>query len=818
MLAPGKMQEVATEILRYQINIAALQELRWKEQGEIDKGDFVLLYSGEPTQGKNGVGFIVDKKHKNNILDFKPINSRIAYIQIRAKPNNITIINIYAPTEDAEDEKKDEFYDKVEEIMKDVARHNVLIVLGDFNAQIGKERHNEKVAGKHTIHNNTNNNGLRACNLAANTNMIISSTKFEHKKQHKITWKHPDPTKKGSQIDHVFIRRRQQKSINDVRTYRGACTDTDHYMVVTTLKQKIQRKKTSKTIKIKWDTDKFKDVKIVQEYRNMFNKISEEENIQEKWKCIQKNIENAATQTIGRKKKDKRNDWFDIDCKKMIGSKREKRLAWIRSGKEDDKVEYNEIKRICNKLLRDKKKKWVNSKLNEIEKQRRSNDTKKFYKMVKNQETWKRSKVRGLKNKEGVIQYESNEINKIWIEHFSKQKENDGDHANTYIETDEQVDEPTEDEVVKVIKKIKNGKTPGKDGLNGELIKYGGHVLHKAIHELIKQIWKNENMPQEWSQGEIIPLYKKGDRQKVENYRGISLLSNAYKILSNILNNRLKRAIHGKIGNYQCGFTDGSSTTDALHRVRRIMDTAYEFGINLELLFVDYQQAFDSVNREKLVEAMRTLEVPNKIIRLISMTLNRTTAKVKTAEGETDEFEIKMGVRQGDVISATLFNIMLEYVIRKLKLQGTIVNRETQVIAYADDIIIISRSKKGLIETCRKLLHESKQVNLKVNESKTKYMKLQRRHKTTIKPLIIDKYTFEEVKTFRYLGIELDNQNKKEIDIAAKQQAGNKAYFSNQSLLNSQNITRSTKLRIYRTLIRPVIAYGGETMTMTKKM
>ena len=818
MLVTGKMQEIATEIMKYHVQIAALQELRWKEQGEIDKGEYIILYSGDTKKGKNGVGFIIDKETKSNIMDFKPINSRMAYIQINSKPHNITIINVYAPTEDTDEETKDEFYDKLEETINEIQSQNVLLVVGDFNAQIGKEKHNEEVAGKHTIHDITNNNGRRMCNLAANTNMIISSTKYQHKVQHKITWKHPDPQKKGSQIDHVMIRRRQQNTVKDVRTYRGACADTDHYMVVTTMKQKINRNKTNKSTKRKWDIDKFKNRGTREEYTNKLKRIEEEEeNTQEGWEKIKTSIEKAAEEVIGWKTIKKRNNWFDLDCKNIIERKRKERLNWIRNGKSDDREKYNEIRRQCNKTLREKKKRWINDKLNEIELKRRNNDSKEFYKMIKSHRTWKRSRLRSLKNKQGSLQHENKEKNKIWIEHFSKQTNNDKEVTIAHNIENEPVQEPTKEEVEEATRKIKNNKAPGRDGINGELIKYGGNTLHNKLYELILQVWREESMPNDWKQGLIIPLYKKGDRQKVENYRGITLLSNAYKIFSSILNNRIKTVIKSKIGEYQCGFTEGRSTTDAIHRIRRIMETAYEYGISIEMLFVDFQQAFDTISRKKLLEAMRTIGIPSKLIKLVAMTINKITAKVKTEEGETDEFEIKTGVRQGDVLSSTLFNIILEYIIRKLNISDTIINKETQIIAYADDVVIISRSKKKLIETCRKLIQESSEANMKINVDKTKYMKLQKHQKTAPGTLTVDNLKFEGVKSFKYLGVEIDSSNSMENDIALKQQAANRAYFANQFILKSKLLTKCTKLRIYKTLIRPTMTYGGETMCMTKK-
>ena len=111
---------------------------------------------------------------------------------------------MYAPTEDKEKEEKDKFYEQLEILCEKVPKHETLVIVGDVNAKIGKEEYIENVAGKETLHSRTNDNGRRICGLAAEMNMAIMSTKFKHKKEHKVTWIIPGKTT-GNQIDHVLI-------------------------------------------------------------------------------------------------------------------------------------------------------------------------------------------------------------------------------------------------------------------------------------------------------------------------------------------------------------------------------------------------------------------------------------------------------------------------------------------------------------------------------------------------------------------------------------------------------------------------------------
>jgi hypothetical protein len=86
---------------------------------------------------------------------------------------------------------------------------------------------------------------------------------------------------------------------------------------------------------------------------------------------------------------------------------------------------------------------------------------------------------------------------------------------------------------------LRNYKSPGNDEIPAELIQAGGEILLSAIHKLINSDWNKDEMPDQWKESIILPVHRKGDKTDCNNYRGISLLSTSYKILSNILLSRL---------------------------------------------------------------------------------------------------------------------------------------------------------------------------------------------------------------------------------------------------------------------------------------
>jgi endonuclease/exonuclease/phosphatase family metal-dependent hydrolase len=182
-------------------------------------------------------GFLVKKETVKNIMGFEPINERISKLRLKGKYHNITIINIHAPMEEKDEETKERFYAELQQIQEKVPKHDLVITLGDYNAEIGRERASKKVIKNHTLHEKTNRNGELVCEYAISNDMVIASTFFQHKNIHKGTWISPDSLKLN-QIDHVLVNNKKQM-IQDVRTLRGPNCDSDHFLVKVIVKQNL---------------------------------------------------------------------------------------------------------------------------------------------------------------------------------------------------------------------------------------------------------------------------------------------------------------------------------------------------------------------------------------------------------------------------------------------------------------------------------------------------------------------------------------------------------------------------------------------------
>ena len=211
------------------------------------------------------------------------------------------------------------------------------------------------------------------------------------------------------------------------------------------------------------------------------------------------------------------------------------------------------------------------------------------------------------------------------------------------------------DEVGWAIAHLKSGKSPGVDMITAEEIIAAGDIGIDIMHTLCNKIWQEERFPEDWRRSVIIPIFKKKDKLVCDNYRGISLLCHAEKLMASILLQRIKPRTEEILSEAQAGFRSNRSTIDQLLSLRLMTEKYIEFGKDLFLCYVDFQKAFDSVWEKGLWQVMRHLGYDCKIIRLLQGLYKDTRSSVRTGSGGdlSNWFETLVGVLQG-LCSVTL--------------------------------------------------------------------------------------------------------------------------------------------------------------------
>ena len=301
-------------------------------------------------------------------------------------------------------------------------------------------------------------------------------------------------------------------------------------------------------------------------------------------------------------------------------------------------------------------------------------------------------------------------------------------------------------------------------------------------------MWTGGEVPQQWKDATIKVLYKKSDRFNCNNYRGISLLSHAGKVLLKIVANQLSHycEAHGILPDEQCGFRPERSTVDMLFVVRRLKELARRRRIPLYVCFVDLQKAYDSVDRKLLWKVLARASAPEEMIAVIRQFHDGIQAQVRMDDGElSDWFEVTHGLRQGCMLSPLLFNIFFaaatEVVLVRFIEDDTIpkdlvyheeeagvgavtplerARRAVWGMLYADDAGVVSRSQEGLTRMMTTIVEVFGEFGLTVSEKKTETLLMRAPDKQPTKrgspppPLVIEAagQKYAQTAQFRYLG------------------------------------------------------------------
>ncbi len=250
-------------------------------------------------------------------------------------------------------------------------------------------------------------------------------------------------------------------------------------------------------------------------------------------------------------------------------------------------------------------------------------------------------------------------------------------------------------EIKKTIKFSKSHSSPGPDGLSNEFYKDFSDLVVNPLNLFFNNLLDGKvGFPPQLKSGRVILLHKKGDRSDLNNYRPITLLNNDYKILSAVINKRILSFLNSIISPEQQGFVPSRSI---LHNPV-ILDFIMKTQSNYCIAFVDFSKAFDSVAHKAIFKSLFNFGFDSKSIKLIKMMIKNSSIDININGYISEQLKIHSGTKQGDPLSPTLFNLVIDHLsIRLSSLKGIQIGAKRFThLFYADDLVIISSDPEDL--------------------------------------------------------------------------------------------------------------------------
>ena len=378
----------------------------------------------------------------------------------------------------------------------------------------------------------------------------------------------------------------------------------------------------------------------------------------------------------------------------------------------------------------------------------------------------------------------------------------------------------TMEELDKTVKKLKPKKAAGKDKLLAEFVKATNEPTRRLLLRMINLIYTTNIVPKSWCQGIITPIHKEGPKDDPDNYRGICIGGALSKILCMMMNDRLtdyaktNKLIHES----QIGFLTLNRTADHILSIKSLVNkyVTDEKG-KLYVCFIDFRKAFDTVWHQGLFHKLEAAGIVGNFMNTLKDIYLKTECAVKLGNRVTQFFKCKKGVRQGDPLSPLLFNIYLNGIFDQLQanecdpvtFNGT---DKINALAYADDIVLISRTREGLQRALDTTQEYCENWKLQVNHKKTQCMTFTRgtqKEKTTFR---INNIPLQNVKEYKYLGIIVNKKNCTfNPAIKALRTKATRAIYAIKSKVNIHKLPIRIAMKLFDALVKPILLYASET-------
>ena len=365
------------------------------------------------------------------------------------------------------------------------------------------------------------------------------------------------------------------------------------------------------------------------------------------------------------------------------------------------------------------------------------------------------------------------EILNLWNGHFHKNFNCISKQTYSHpfsLDTDYNNVKVCNSETIDAINSLDMDKSCGLDGIYAEHLKYASDKLIPLLSLCFSGMFVHGILPNSLMSVVLVPIIKNkcGSINSKENYRPIALASIVSKVLERIILNRIENVLNTNAN--QFGFKKAHSTDQCIYVLKEIVQLYKSLNTCISVCFLDASKAFDRVNHQRLFEKLDKRGIPGYILRIIVFWYENQTMAVRWGNLISNSFQVSNGVRQGGILSPYLFNMYMDELstrLNNLKIGCSIDDLFINHLMYADDLVLISPSTRGLsrlIEECQKYGLEF-DILFNSNKSAVMFFKPDFLKNTNFPNFKINNENIDIVSNYTYLGHIICNDSSDDLDI-----------------------------------------------------
>jgi len=878
-----KVDLLVSELKNYNISIAGIQETKWFGSDIWPIGEWTFLHSGHelPVDSdnivrRNGVGILLNGRATAAWRAagglWKAVSPRIVWARLklasagqrlagglrRSRDVFMSVVCVYAPTVRAPGDMTRCFYDDLQDVLSGIPPSDLLLMSGDLNAHVGvRDRSSElwsDVLGCFGIkdRNQAGEDLLNFCDL---NQLSLMNTWFQKDSFRYGTWTHP-ATRSCSMIDFVVVRAAQRQYCLDVQVMRGATCWTDHKLVRVKLRLYLGRSRRQRDggappIAVWKLADPSTREDYGKELSDRLEGVSFDDvcSAEAGWEQLRDCLVASAIKVVGCGHR-RQPDWFLESEQQLSPLLAAKRQAWNQVLCDDSpssRQRFRQSERIVKHAVQDAKEAWIKKTAEAANVDRDGRGRWSCVKQLQEVFHGRRSvRTSGVLSEDGQLLSEPVEVVARWFRHFggvldvpSQFSQECVDRMTSCEERTELDDPPTEEEFENALGKVKLRKASGTSRISPEMLVSGGPVLHRVLLGLFRRVWREGCVFGEWRDALVVPVPKRGDLNVCDNWRGISLLDVAGKLLGRILQERLQLIAENVLPDSQCGFRQGRGCVDMIFVARQLVEKAREHNCLLFTLFIDLKKAYDSVPRAALWQVLEKYGVPPTLLSVVRSFHEGMRASVRVKGHISDSFGVRNGVRQGCTIAPVLFNLYFCAVFEDWRQQCSLAgvsfryshgrklvgdrtaksHLQTSCVTeskFADDAALYASTRDNFEAVASSFVRVASGWGLTVSLIKSKGMVSGIGADTSVlAPITVEGGVIDLVEQFQYLGSIISSDGELYAELSGRLAKAAKMFGSlRQSIFVNKSLSVKTRQCVYRSTVVATLLYGSETWAL----